>query len=303
MAEQLDRALQIKFLTVALLFRILFVTIGWVFSGRISMILMPRVESDRAVVTATLPYGSPYSELVAVRDQIVDAMERVREDHGGDDLVTGVSSLIDENTIEVNAYLTPPDIRPLSTGDVTRLWREEVGTIVGLQSSLFESDRGGPGSGAALSIELSHRDIEILDQASAMLAEQLADFPNTKDIDSGYTPGKQQFTFQINERGDSLGLTAAEVGSQVRNSFQGSIALRQQRGANEVTVRLRLPESQRLSEFDIENMLIATSAGTFVPLSDIATIDRGRAYTSITRKDGRRTVTVRANVDPLAGPY
>ncbi|WP_419174599.1 efflux RND transporter permease subunit [Desulfosediminicola sp.] len=296
----LDRVLQIKFLTVALLFCMLFVTIGWVFSGRISMILMPRVESDRAVVTATLPYGSPYSELVAVRDQIVDAMERVREDNGGDDLVTGVSSLIDENTIEVNAYLTPPDIRPLSTGNVTRLWREEVGTIVGLQSSLFESDRGGPGSGAALSIELSHRDIEILDQASAMLAEQLADFPNTKDIDSGYTPGKQQFTFQINERGDSLGLTAAEVGSQVRNSFQGSIALRQQRGSNEVTVRLRLPESQRLSEFDIESMLIATSAGTFVPLSDIATVDRGRAYTSITRKDGRRTVTVRANVDPLA---
>lgn len=296
----LERAIGVKFLTVALLFCVLFVTIGWVFSGRISMILMPRIESNRAVVTATLPYGSPYAELTEVRDRIVDAMERVREEHGGDELVTGISSLINENTIEVNAYLTPPDIRPLSTGEVTRLWREQVGTIVGLQSSLFESDRGGPGSGAALSIELSHRDIEILDQASTMLAEKLADFPNTKDIDSGYTPGKQQFTFEINERGDSLGLTAAEVGRQVRDSFQGSIALRQQRGANEVTVRVRLPEAQRLSEFNIENMLISTSAGTFVPLSDIATVERGRAYTSITRKEGRRTVTVKANVDPLA---
>ncbi len=199
----------------------------------------------------------------------------------------------------VYTFLTSPDIRPLSTRDVTRIWREEVGTIVGLQSSLFESDRGGPGSGAALSIELSHRDIDILDRASSALAEKLETFPNVKDIDDGYTPGKPQFNFTMNERGHSLGLTATEVGRQVRYSFQGAIALRQQRGTNEVTVRVRLPEEQRLSEFDIESLLIATPMGTFVPLSDIATVERGRAYTTITRRDGRRTVLVKANVDPI----
>ena len=74
-------------------------------------------------------------------------------------------------------------------------------------------------------------------------------------------------------RGRSLGLTATSVGRQVRDAFQGAIALRQQRGGNEVTVRVRLPEQQRLSEFDIETMLITTPAGTFVPLSDIAEVE------------------------------
>lgn len=295
----LDAILHTKFFTVAVLFAILIVTFGYVFSGRISMILMPRVESDRAVVTATLPYGSPYSNLDRVRNQIINGMERVRDSHGGEQLVEGIASLIDGDRIEVYAYLTPPEIRPLSTRDVTKLWRKEVGPIVGVQSSLFESDRGGPGSGAALTIELSHRDIEILDKASSMLAEKLETFPNTKDIDDGYTPGKPQFNFTINERGHSLGLTASEVGRQVRDSFQGAIALKQQRGSHEVTVRVRLPEGQRVSEYDIESMLIATSAGTFVPLSDIATVERGRAFTSITRRDGRRTVMVKANVDPI----
>ncbi len=260
---------------------------------------MPRVESDRAVVTATLPYGSPMPVAIKVRDQIVGAIERVREQHGGEQLIEGISSLIDENVVEVDAYLTPPDIRPLSTREVTKLWRMEVGPIVGLQSSIFESDRGGPGSGAGLSVELSHRDIAILDKASNMLAEELTQFSNVKDIDDGYTPGKPQYNFSINERGRSLGLTATEVGRQVRDAFQGAIALRQQRGSNEVTVRVRLPESQRFSEFDIETMLIATSSGTFVPLSDIANVERGRAYTSITRRDGRRTVTVKADVEPI----
>ncbi|MFN2354452.1 MAG: efflux RND transporter permease subunit [Desulfopila sp.] len=295
----LNTILRFRIATIAVLVAVLMCTLAYVFSGRIGLILMPRVESDRAVVTATLPIGSPTAQVLRVRDQIVAAMERVRNEHGGEILVEGISSLVNENSIEVFAYLTSPDVRPLSTREVTKLWREEVGTIIGLQSSIFESDRGGPGSGAALAVELSHRDIGVLDRASSALAEKLEEFPNAKDIDDGYTPGKSQFNFTLNERGYSLGLTAAEVGRQVRNSFQGVIALRQQRGANEVSVRVRLPEDERVSEFDVERMLIATTAGTFVPLADIATVERSKAYTSINRRDGRRTVLVTANVDPI----
>ncbi len=128
---------------------------------------------------------------------------------------------------------------------------------------------------------------------------RLEDFPPVKDVDDGYTPGKIQFNFKVNEWGESLGLTTIEVGRQLRNAYQGAIALRQQRGNNEVTVRVRLPEEQRSSEFNIESLLITTPAGVFVPLKEIATVDRGRAYTSINRRDGRRTVTVSADVAPI----
>jgi multidrug efflux pump subunit AcrB len=294
----LTRILAVKYFTVAVLVSVLLVTYGYVFSGRISMILMPRVESDRSVVTATLPYGSPQAQVLKVRDQIVAAIEQIREQNGGDRLVEGISALVDENVVEVNAYLTSPDVRTLSTREVTRLWRRQVGPIVGLQSSVFESDRGGPGSGAGLSVELSHRDIDILDKASSYLAEKLTAFEPISDVDDGYTPGKPQYNFIINERGHSLGLTASSVGKQVRDAFQGAVALRQQRGANEVTVRVRLPREQRLSEYDLENMMIQTPAGTFVPLADVGRVELSRAFTSIARRDGRRTVTVTANVDP-----
>ncbi|HKJ64539.1 MAG TPA: efflux RND transporter permease subunit [Desulfopila sp.] len=295
----LTQLLNFRYLTVTVLITCLLVTCGYVFSGRISFILMPRVESDRAVVTATLPYGSPQAQAESVRDHIVAAIERIRLQYEEGQLVESVAALIDENKVEVSAFLSPPDVRPLSTREVTRMWRREVGTIAGLQSSLFESDRGGPGSGAGLSLELSHRDIDILDQASAKLAERLEEFDSISDIDDGYTPGKPQYTFTVNERGQSLGLSPAGIGRQVRDAFQGAIALRQQRGANEVTLRVRLPENQRTSEYNLESMLILTPAGTFVPLTDIATVEKNRAYTRITRRDGRRTVTVTANVEPI----
>ncbi|MFW2366628.1 MAG: efflux RND transporter permease subunit, partial [Desulforhopalus sp.] len=295
----LTRTLRFRYFFVALLAAALIVTACYVKSGRIRMILSPRVESDRAVATATLPYGSPTGEMVRVRDQLINGLEKVAEENGEELLLESVYGLINGNVVEINGYLTPPDIRPLSTTAVTKLWRKATGQVIGLQSLRYESDRGGPGSGASISVELSHRDINILDRASAALAARLEDFSSVKDVDDGYTPGKIQFNFKVNGWGESLGLTTSEVGRQIRNSFQGVIALRQQRGNNEVTVRVRLPESQRNSEYNLESLLISTPAGTFVPLLEIASVDKARAYTSIDRRDGRRTVTVSANVDPI----
>lgn len=295
----LEKIIDFRYVAVTILVAVLIVTFSYVKSGRIRMILSPRVDSDRAVATATLPYGSPASEMVRVRDQLLSGIKKVAEDNGGDQLLESSYALIRDNVVEINGYLTPPAIRPLSTGEVTKLWRKATGPIIGLQYLRYESDRGGPGSGAAISVELSHRDIDILDQASSYLAKKLEDYSSVTDVDSGYTPGKIQFNFRLNPWGERLGLTPNEIGRQIRNSYQGAIALRQQRGNNEVTVRVRLPANQRNSAFHIESFLLSTPSGTFVPLKEVASIERSRAYTSIKRRDGRRTVTVSADVNPI----
>ena len=59
-----------------------------------------------------------------------------------------------------------------------------------------------------------------------------------------------------------------------------------------------LPKSQRVSEYDVEQLLIRTPGGVDVPLRQVANVVAGRAYTAITRREGRRTVTVTGNVDP-----
>jgi multidrug efflux pump subunit AcrB len=262
------------------------VVISLVASGRMGFILMPRVESDRSVVTATLPYGSPLSRLETVRQRLVSAADDVIAENGGDDLSLGTYASIKDNVVEVSIYLTPPSVRPITTSELTKAWREKTGQMAGVETLQFASDRGGPGSGAAITIELSHRDIPSLERASLALAERLAVFPNVKDIDAGYKPGKRQFDFALKPEGRSLGLTSESVARQLRGSFYGVEALRQQRGRSEVKV-------------DIENFLVRTPSGRDVPLLEIAEIDRGRAYTSIERRDGRRIIQVSADVDPV----
>ena len=287
-----------RYLTVATCIAVLALTIGYIKSGRMGLELMPRAEADVAIVTAVLPYGSPLSRTLTVRDRLTAAVNNVVQTHGGKELAEGVLGSINDNQVTVSAYLTEPDRRPISTVELTRLWRERVGTIPGLESLRFESDRGGPGSGAALTVELSHGSVDVLDRASQALAAELAQFSHTKDIDDGYTPGKEQFDFEMRPEGRSLGLTSYDVARQLRSAFYGAEALRQQRGRNEVKVMVRLPKEQRVRAFDVEEFIVRTAAGRDVPLREVARLKPSRAYTNITRRDGRRTVLVTADVDP-----
>ncbi len=295
----LELCLRYRYFSVAVGIATLVVVLGYAKSGRIGFILFPKIEADQAVVTATLPYGSAMHKVRETRDWLVKSVNVVIQANGGAELAEGTRARIDENIVEVSAYLTEPEVRPISTAELTRLWREQTGQMTGLESLRFESDRGGPGRGAGITVELSHRDIAILDQASAELANSLREFPNVKDIDDGLAAGKEQLDFRLLPEGESLGLTVREVANQVRSAFFGEEALRQQRGRNEVKVMVRLPEAERISEYDVEQLLIRTPSGRDVPLMHVVEVQRGRAYTSITRHNNRRTVAVTGNVVPI----
>ncbi len=298
-APFLARTLRHRGLTVAAGLGTLLITLAYIQSGRIGVIFMPRVEADQATVTARLPLGSPLANAESLEQRLIASGNRVIAENGGDQLGIGVASSIDENEVDVRLYLQEPGVRPISTGTVTELWREATGTVPGVESLRFESDRGGPGSGAGLSVELSHRDTDTLDRAATTLASRLEQYPAVKDVDSGYSPGKRQFDFQIKPAGEALGLTSRDIARQVRNSFFGAEALRQQRGRNEIKVMVRLPESERTSEYDLDTLLVSTPNGTFVPLAEVASVDRGRSYRNIERREGRRTTTVSADVEPI----
>ncbi|MCS7049465.1 MAG: efflux RND transporter permease subunit, partial [Verrucomicrobiae bacterium] len=295
----LEGCLRHRYVTLAVSVAVLVVVIAYVVSGRIGMILMPRVEADQAAANVKLPVGSPMTVALTARDQLVRAAERVAAEHGGERLLKGVFALVEGDRVEVVAYLTDADVRPIGTAHFTRLWRERTGALVGVDSVQFAADRGGPGAGAALSVELSHRDVDVLERASRDLASRLTELPVVKDIDAGFRGGKPQLDFVVTEVGRSLGLTSQEVARQIRHAFYGAEALRQQRSRNETKVLVRLPAEERASEFDVEHLMVRLASGADVPLVEVAEVRRGRAYTTITRRDGRRTVTVTADVEPL----
>lgn len=294
----LHQAIQWRYLTLAIGISVLIITIGYVRSGRLGFELFPKIESDFALATAVLPFGASFESAQRVERQLIKSSQEIIDHHGGRSLADGVFSSIRDNIVEIRMYLTPPDVRPISTARVAELWRDRTGVIPGLKSIKFESDAGGPGRGAAIAVELSHQRMDLLEKASAELADALRYYSNVTDIDDGFSPGKQQIDFSVKPEARSLGLEAREVARQVRHAFYGAEALRQQRGRNEVKVMVRFPLQERISEYSLEEMILKAPNGTEILLRDAVTITRGRAYTDINRRQGRRIVTVTADVNP-----
>ena len=297
----LEVALHWRYLTIAILAAVFITVLAIPMSGRMGFILMPQVEGEYALATARLPVGAPVEAAERVCKRLVESAEAVIAENGGDALGKGVFGLVDESTVEVRAYLAESSMRDLSTEEVTNLWRKKLGgEMPGLEMLRFEADAGGPGRGPKLSVELAHRNVRTLERAAEDLAAQLEEFDHVKDVDDGYTPGKMQLDFKAKEEARSLGLDAGSIARQVRSSYYGVEPIRQQRGRNEVTVKVRLPEEERTNEANVENLMLYTPGGGEVPLYEVAEVSRGRAYTNIDRRNGRRVVTVTGNVEPVS---
>ena len=290
--------LRYRYITVACGITLLLITGAFIKSGRMGMTMFPRTESDKAYASFTLPVGVPLAETRRVQQQLLSAAEAIISSNGGEQLAAGVLSRIDQNSGWIKVYLTPPDVRPLSTAAFTKKWRKMAGQVSGIESIRFKSNHGDPGSGAALSVELSHRNDAMLEQAGRELAAALTSFATVSDIDAGFSGGKQQFDFQLQTTGYRLGLSPENVARQIRAAFYGYEVTRQLRGRNEIRIMVRLPEQERNSLRFLETMMIRLPDGGEVPLATIASIHRGRAYTRIERRNGRRVIEVTADVTP-----
>ncbi len=276
---------------------LLLITLGYMKSGKMGMTLFPRVESDYAFCQIYLPYGTPEAKVRQVEARLIASAQKTVDENGKQNLSTGVFSQVSENNVRARIYLTDPEVRPIPTSQVARIWRKNIGTVAGVETITFADNQGGPGSGKALTIGLSHRDADILNRAGKDLAKRLSEYPMVSDIDDGSAQGKQQFDITLTPAGQRMGLTQRSLANKIRNAYQGIEAVKLQRGKNEITVRVRLAGDERISETAFENYVINAPNGEIMLRDAIKTI-KGRAYTEIRRSNGRRQIKVAANVTP-----
>ena len=291
--------LEYRYAVIAAGTALLMITTGYVASGKMGMVLFPKVESDFAFCEAVMPFGTPRKNLERTEKILVAAARDLVNENGGNTLATGIFSTIEDNHVQVRIYLTDPDIRPISTSEVTGIWRRKTGPVPGLENISFESDKGGPGHGKNLVISLMHRNRSVLARAGHDLGRSIGQYSGVNDIDDGSARGKRQFDISLTSGGRQAGLTSKDAADQIRHAFQGIPALKLQRGRNEITVRVRLPENERKSESVFDNFVLRAPEGEIV-LKDAVMVKPGRAYTVIRRINGRREIQVTANVRPAS---
>lgn len=305
-----------RYITAALGVALLIASFGWIGGGHIKFTFFPKTEQDVVLASIALPFGAPVTETEAVRQRVVQAALSAAEEHGGRQIIVGVyadvgfslpqrgagggggGGLVGPHMSNVFVQLVPSELRSVSSADFVTTWRKKTGSVAGVDTLVFNASFGGPGSSAAINVQLAHPSIAVLEEAGQDLAARLAELDGVRDIDDGFQQGKAQFDLTLRPEARALGITATELARQVRSAFFGAEAAREQRGRDEVRVMVSLPRPERDSEHDLSTMMLRTPAGGEIPLLEAAEVERGSAYTQIRRRDGKRVADVTADVDP-----
>lgn len=311
----LRQALEWRYFTVTLGVATLLFTVGYTM-GRIPFTFLPKVEGDMITAHLKMPVGTPAASTERIADTIVGhARALIEEADERTDVPTVSRGIYEEvgaatqlepspdgkigkegsHLATVMVYLNDAAERDFSTQQYVQDWRDAIGEIPGAESLIFTYEVGVE-PGKPIDIQLIHDDVDTLEAAAERLAKEIASYSGLRDIDSGVTKGKEQLDFRLTDEAVAQGLTEFELARQVRGAFFGSEAVRQQRGRDEVRAYVRLPLEERQSLYNVEQLIIRTPNGGEMPVSRAADLERGRAFTVIHRTDGRRTITVTADI-------
>ena len=300
------------FTSLAIGLGVLMVCAGFVAGGRIPFNFLPRIEADFVNVSVRLPVSVPFSRTQEVQQRLLDALADVVDSYGDAPVVKHVQTITGSqfpsrgpiarsasnasNLIGVRVDLVPEDDRTIPAATLAEAWRAATGTIPGVETITFTSTFGHP-SGSAIDVQLSHQDPAQLDHASLELAEAMRSFTGLVDIDAGVHPGKAQLNFELTPEARSIGLSSVDLARQTRSYLYGAVALRLQRGRNELNVMVRLPEEERRTLHTLETLNLRTPSGVEIPLAEAVVVTEGRADAMIQRTNGRRINSVTADIE------
>ena len=290
-------AVRERYLTLLVFTGLTVLVAVWYESGRIDLTWNPEIPGNRVDAEITMPVDASVGETLSVIRRIEAAALRAVDRLGSrDQHVESWFTRARASDGDVNVYLVPDEQRPFTQEQYTRVWREEIGDLPEVKSLFFEY-LVGPGGNQGLRINLSHVSTDILETAARELGERLDEFAGLVDISNGIAEGKRQIGFKLSPQGRAIGLSEVSLGRQVRDAFYGAEALRLLREGYELKVMVRLPPEQRLTVQDISDLVLRGRDGAEIALADAAQFDEGNAYSTITREDGKRTLTVSASFD------
>jgi multidrug efflux pump subunit AcrB len=301
-------ALRWRYATLAIMLSSLFIVIGALSSGQTKFVFFPRVQSEVATATLTMPAGTAFEST----DRIVTHMtkqaqllqDKYIDPESGESIIKNIYSISggrNSTTGRVRVETIPPELRSLeiSTQQLVAEWRKMVGQVAGAEQLNYRAEIGW--SRPAINIELRGKNAKDLAELGDKFKDKLSEFTAISDVEDSMSDGKEELQLKLKPEATLLGLNLNMVARQVRQAVYGFEVQRIQRGREEVRVMVRYPISARQSIETLEQMMIRVAERQEVPLWQIADIVPGLSPSSILRIDRQRTLSVTADFDKEQG--
>ncbi len=263
-------------------------------------------DPDTLSIHVRMPVGTRQEETLA----IVQKMEQHALTLPKTDIknVSSVTGLIIENyqwsertnvaMMDIDLYEVEEGRRPLET--VKKDLRDGFDRIAGIATIEFkEEGHGAPPTGMPVELRVRGDDIVRLNEIATEISEELKKTEGIFDVRSDYEIGKREIRFiPHREKLAIYGTTMGQVAQTIRTAIDGTeaTAFREADG-DEIKVIVKYRDEDRSSINELKRLKIVTAQGGKIALSELGHFDMGRGAAAIRRYNGKRSITITANVN------
>ncbi len=300
-------AIEFRWTTLATALAFLIIAVGLFFGGRTGWQFFPSPESTTVYANARFVSGTSEAIVDRFMDRVEAELDNVIADldetvvstyyrvHGS--TVGRGRAITGERVGGIYVELVGSDARATDNQTFIADWRRRIDVPAGVESFQITSRRVGPAR-RDLSLRLTGPSPQTLKAAALDLAQTLEAIPGVNAIDDDLPYGREQLIYTLTPAGEALGLSISDIGRQLRAAYDGIVLQRYQQGADEIEVRLQLPDAEQRRLDSLPNLPIRLPDGRFVPLESVAAWRSAQGFETLRHFNGQLSVDVSADVNP-----
>lgn len=286
---------------IFVVFSMLLVMSFWLMQTKMKYVMFPHEETRDIVFAGTAEKTVDRFETADITRQIEEIIapyigkevvgcrtEIARSRHGG---------AVEENKFRMIVEIVPKEKRTKSANQLIGLWEPAAKQIQGLEKLVVQKSRWGHASGSAIEILVQENDDALRMRAVEVLAEAMRNHSALEnvEIEAPIRIPEYKIDFQ-REKIKRLSISPSNLAATFRSALEGTVLYELPKGDEEVDVRLSIRDAAKTDIEKILDIPVENNRDYLVPLRDVVRVTETTTPNAITRYDGKRTITVYADV-------
>ena len=200
----------------------------------------------------------------------------------------------------VRVELVPQNERNRSESEITAQLLEQLEQVPGTDIKEVQQDPLSPEGENGLIVQIFGYDAQQKQQLAQGVKKELRSIDGIVNVSSTADQGRPELRVTMDrERISRIGMSTSQVANSLSNAIKGNLATTYVDKGVEFEVLVQLQQRDKASVNDLRNLQVETPDGNWVPLSNLARIERYSGPTNILRINQERVTEVTADLANL----
>ncbi len=272
---------------------------------------IPDMDSTQFTITLTMPKDTPLSETADVTDEMVNRLLTREEilDVGAMASTSSMSMLTGGGNASTNSttlYVSLSESKEKSNDQIANEIMEDMADLCEKNQAEIDIDTSSMDmsalGGSGITVQVQGRDLDILQEIAANVAEIVEGVEGTADVSDGLEEATGELRITIDrQKAIEHGMTVAEIFQQVSNKLAESTdATTLETADNEYGVNVKSANDLALTRELVKDLEISRTKqdGTRekFPLSQVASFENTISPKSVNRSEQSRYIAVTAGI-------